>query len=224
MRWDDSARRDRLPGAPADRLPSVLSRRVSRRSLPSPVTVAVAGSVAFAVLATGGCAWGTAPGGASPASHTAPATGDSSAVQASSAPSPEPSVRDLPAATSPAAQPAASADASPRSPVPNSASSRPLANVAVTYSLWDPATASVEVAGYVTDIVESGGTCTLTLTSAGRTVSVTQKATADATTTSCGMLSIPRAKLPGSGALSAVLSYTSSEHAGSAPAVTVEVP
>lgn len=202
----------------------MLSCRASRRSVPLPVAVAVAGSVASAVLVMGGCAWSTAPGGASPAAHATPAAVDSSAVPASSAPSPDPSVRSLPTASSSAPQPTASTPASPRPTVPNVTSSAALATVAVTYSLWDPATASVEVAGYVTDIVEAGGTCTLTLKSAGRTVSVTQKATPDATTTSCGMLSIPRAKLPGSGALSAVLSYTSSEHAGSAPAVTVEVP
>ncbi|HEY4752566.1 MAG TPA: hypothetical protein VIH37_04725, partial [Candidatus Limnocylindrales bacterium] len=117
-----------------------------------------------------------------------------------------------------------SADASPHPATPHVTPPPPAATVAVTYALWDTASVSVEVAGYVADAVESDGTCTLTLTSAGRTVSVTQKASPDATTTSCGMLSVPRAKLPASGAWSAVLGYASSEHAGSSPAVTVEVP
>jgi hypothetical protein len=88
---------------------------------------------------------------------------------------------------------------------------------------WDPKTAAVKAGGYLSPLVESGGTCTLELTKAGRTVTESSRAEPDASTTACGNLAIPRAKLtPGS--WGAVLRYTSPKATGTSAATTVEVP
>ena len=94
--------------------------------------------------------------------------------------------------------------------------------VAVTYSGFNPTAGAVQVGGYVSGVVEDGGTCTLTLTQGGATVAVTARASADATTTTCGALSVPRAKLA-PGTWQALLSYASATHTGRAAPVPVEV-
>jgi hypothetical protein len=94
--------------------------------------------------------------------------------------------------------------------------------VVITYAGQDPDTSAVQVGGYVTDVIEDGGTCTLTLTSGSTTRTASAQAQADASTTDCGGLEVAAAELK-SGTWKAVLSYASPGYQGAAPAVSVAV-
>jgi hypothetical protein len=94
--------------------------------------------------------------------------------------------------------------------------------VVVTYSGYNATAGAVQMGGYVSGVVEDGGTCTLTLTQGGARVAATSRASADATTTTCAELRVPGAKLA-PGTWQAVLSYASATHVGTAAAVPVEV-
>jgi hypothetical protein len=96
-------------------------------------------------------------------------------------------------------------------------------DVVLSFVGWDRTTAAVQAGGYLSPIVESGGTCTLELTKGDRTVSARSSAEPDATTTACGNLSVPRAQLT-AGSWSAVLRYSSPRTRGSSAPTTVEVP
>ena len=95
--------------------------------------------------------------------------------------------------------------------------------ISVTFADWNATTAAVEVDGYLAGIVEDGGTCTLTLTSGGRTATAEVPGTADATTTSCGGASVPGTQLA-PGTWSAVLTYRSATSTGTSEAAEVTVP
>lgn len=92
----------------------------------------------------------------------------------------------------------------------------------MTFAAWQPATASVEVGGYA-DVVEEDGTCTLELSQGSASVSTTSTASPDATTTSCGILTIAGTTLQ-PGPWTAVLRYESPRTAGESPPITIEVP
>jgi hypothetical protein len=94
--------------------------------------------------------------------------------------------------------------------------------VATSYHGWDAAGRAVVVGGYVDGLVESGGTCTLTLTQGQTSLTGTTQAEPDAASTTCGEVAVRDGLTPG--AWQAVLSYSSAAHSGSSPAVTVEVP
>jgi hypothetical protein len=94
--------------------------------------------------------------------------------------------------------------------------------VKVTFHDWNAAQRQVMVGGYVPGLVEDGGTCTLTLTQAGKNVSAKVSATADASSTACGAVTVAGNRL-GAGTWQAVLSYASGAHSGAAPAVAIEV-
>jgi hypothetical protein len=96
-------------------------------------------------------------------------------------------------------------------------------DVVTTYFGWDAGASAVLIGGYVTGVLEDGGTCTATLTQGGRSVTGTSVSSADARTTACAEIQIPGSSL-GSGAWSAVLSYQSPRGTGEAQPVTVEVP
>jgi len=84
--------------------------------------------------------------------------------------------------------------------------------VITTYNDHD--NGNLTVNGYVDGVVESGGTCTLTLKdSAGRTVSSSRPAQPDATTTTCGQSAISLSKLH-AGTWQATLSYSSATSVG----------
>jgi len=120
-------------------------------------------------------------------------------------------------------EPTAVATDAPRdtpAPSPGTAQAEPA--VLITWSGWDDALGGVEVGGYA-DLVESGGTCTLTLTKGGVTASASRPASADVSTTSCGALSVPGSELS-SGTWEAVLTYESPGAAGTSAPVEVEVP
>ena len=94
--------------------------------------------------------------------------------------------------------------------------------VVMTYSGWNAASRRVMAGGYVTGVIEDGGTCTLTLTRNGVRVSAHGPARPDASTTACGGLTVSGGKLT-SGTWKAVLSYASTASAGASSAVDVDV-
>jgi hypothetical protein len=97
-----------------------------------------------------------------------------------------------------------------------------VATVFVTYAGWDASGGGLEVTGFVSGVVEDGGTCRLTATSGGRTAGQESPGVADATTTSCGTLVIPQAELS-PGTWDVVLSYESSRVSGASAPTPVSV-
>jgi len=95
--------------------------------------------------------------------------------------------------------------------------------VQITYSGWDAATQAVEVDGYVADVAESGGTCTLTLTQGGTSVTASVPANREPSVTSCSGARIGRAQLS-PGTWTAVLSYDSATSRGASSPAQVAVP
>lgn len=159
------------------------------------------------------------------------------APPASPTPAATPVDTTAPTATATATPPAPSTPATPTTPTvapaqptatatPSAtatATARPLrpVQVVVTYSGTDAHTGDVGVAGYVGG-VEDGGTCTLTLSSGGTSVTATQAALADVSTTTCGTMTVARAKLH-PGTWTAVLRYRSPLSEGSSAPVSVVV-
>jgi hypothetical protein len=95
--------------------------------------------------------------------------------------------------------------------------------VVLSFVGWDEDTSSVQVGGYVTPVVEDGGTCTVDLTRGDVTVEVSGPAVADATTTVCGGLTVPGDQLS-AGTWEAVLRYESPLTSGASESLPVEVP
>ena len=93
----------------------------------------------------------------------------------------------------------------------------------ITYYGWDDAVGGVEAGGIVMGIVESGGTCTLTLTRGSATVDVSVEAIDNVTSTSCPAMTVPGDRLE-TGSWQATLSYASDGFRGAGDPVEVEVP
>ncbi|MGY2080221.1 hypothetical protein [Modestobacter sp. SYSU DS0657] len=83
-------------------------------------------------------------------------------------------------------------------------------------------TAGVQANGYVVGVVEVDGTCTLTLTRGAVSRTATAPGLADASTTVCGGLEVPRSELA-PGEWEAVLDYSSPTSRGAAAAIAVVV-
>ena len=97
------------------------------------------------------------------------------------------------------------------------------ADVVLTFAHWDAGSASVQVGGYVGGLIEDGGTCTLTLTNGSQSLTVTAAASADASTTICGPLTVPGSQLaPGS--WRTVVTYHSATTTGTSDPAEVTVP
>ena len=96
-------------------------------------------------------------------------------------------------------------------------------DVTVTYADWEDSTDAVEVSGFVSGVVEPGGTCRLTLTRGQRTAVVETPGEPDASTTVCGTLSVPGSELS-EGTWEAVLSYESATSSGASAPADVTVP
>jgi hypothetical protein len=96
-------------------------------------------------------------------------------------------------------------------------------NVMITQAGWGPSGTAVEVSGFVSGVVEDGGTCRVTLTHDGETVTAVKDALADATTTACGVLEVGDVEMA-SGWWQAVLSYESATSAGESAPADVLVP
>ena len=95
--------------------------------------------------------------------------------------------------------------------------------VAVVVTFAGLQAGQVEVAGYVAGVVEPGGTCTVELSGPGGAEATTStEALPDATTTSCGWLSVPSDGMA-AGAWTATLRYDSAAHHATAEPVTLEV-
>lgn len=95
-------------------------------------------------------------------------------------------------------------------------------DVQVTFWGWDDDAQVVEVGGFVSGVVESGGSCLLTLSHDGRTVTVEAEGRPDATTTSCGALTVDGDRLE-PGTWTAVLTYSSATSSGAADEREIEV-
>jgi hypothetical protein len=138
-----------------------------------------------------------------------------------------PSARPTGSATdSPTRTASASAQTSAQNSAQTSATSRPAprrVDVATTYSGWDAATSGVIAGGYVTGVIEAGGTCTLTLTRGGTVATGTSQAVPDARTTSCGEVRVDGGALS-AGQWSGVLSYRSGAATGASAPFAVVVP
>ena len=80
----------------------------------------------------------------------------------------------------------------------------------------------LKINGYVPEIIEADGSCTVTLTKGLETFSTSKTALQNAQNTSCGQLIIPYAELS-PGTWQAVLSYNSSASAGSSIKTEIEV-
>ena len=96
-----------------------------------------------------------------------------------------------------------------------------IANVSITnlQSTSQAATAS----GFVSNVFEDGGNCTLTLTLGNQKITGTSKGIADVNKTTCPEISIPRSSIPQSGQWTAVLSYASSKISGTSDRKTIEI-
>jgi hypothetical protein len=101
---------------------------------------------------------------------------------------------------------------------------RPTAtDVVLSFAVWEDSSQTVEASGYVSPVVEDGGTCTLELTAGSVTRSVDVPAIADATTTVCPGLAVPGDELsPGVWTLR--LRYSSATTEGTSEPLDVEVP
>ncbi len=73
----------------------------------------------------------------------------------------------------------------------------------------------ITVNAYVGNVFEDGGTCSLTATKNGNTVSKTSQAFANATTTDCAPLRLERASFNEAGEWNFIIKYTSSSSQGS---------
>lgn len=97
------------------------------------------------------------------------------------------------------------------------------AEVVLTRAGWDEGTGAVQAAGYVSPVVEDGGTCTLELSRGGSTRTAEAAAEPDATTTICAGLTVPGGQLS-AGEWTAVLRYRSPGVEASSEPLVVEVP
>jgi hypothetical protein len=95
-------------------------------------------------------------------------------------------------------------------------------DVVVTYADWDASSGVLEVSGFVSGAVEEDGTCRVTARSEGRTATAERVGIADATTTSCGTLVIPRSDVS-PGTWDVVLSYESPTSSGRSTSNSVSV-
>lgn len=95
------------------------------------------------------------------------------------------------------------------------------AAVFLTFGSYSPSV-GIEVAGYVADRVEAGGTCELTLTRGRQVLDASGPAVPDARTTVC-TVTVPGEQVT-AGTWEAVLSYRSQHAAGSSEPLLVEVP
>ena len=95
--------------------------------------------------------------------------------------------------------------------------------VTVTFAGWNESSGEVQVDGFVTGAVGDDGTCTLSLTKDGRTVTGSAPAVANGSMTACGGLAVPGGQVS-AGTWQAVLGYRSADHSGTSDGWDVEVP
>lgn len=188
-----------------------------RRSRLVIVTFTAAALVALVVLIVKYGPLATAPS-ATPSDVTSSST--PSAVVSSD---PTPTVSAAPSGpVTPTASESPSATVTAAAPAPSATTDRRKVDVVVTYVDWSATDSVVEAGAYAT-VVEEPGSCTLKLTSGGRSVTGSITALTDASTMSCGGLTVPRDKLS-SGTWTAVVIYESATSVGTSAPVEVVVP
>jgi hypothetical protein len=179
-------------------------RRRSRRIVP--ILIVVAAAVAAAAYFVAPRLMGTTASDGSPAGTGSGdvAAGGTGAAASTSAPytiEPEPT------------------KVATDTPVPTSAGKD--VQVVLTYAGFDATAGTVQANGLVAGVIEDGGTCTLTLTRGSDVVTARSTASADATTTTCGLLETGTGLAAGT--WQAVLSYTSDDAAGTSQSMAVTV-
>lgn len=129
----------------------------------------------------------------------------------------------VPPATTPTRSPAVAGALPSSRPSSSGAPGAALRTVSVTTTIsgWDASSRTAKVAGYA-NVVEQGGTCTLSLTAGGTVVTATTTAHPDASTTSCGLILASDPRLT-PGPWTATLTYTSSTSTGKSTPLTIEV-
>ncbi|MCU1475685.1 MAG: hypothetical protein JWQ64_378 [Subtercola sp.] len=127
----------------------------------------------------------------------------------------------------PSATPTATVTPTPTpTPIPTSTAVPPAPGAVVpfiTSASWDAADGGISVSAFVPEIVESGGTCTITATSGAATATASFPANASATTTDCGSNTLASSTLT-TGAWNVVVSYSSPASSGASAVTVVEVP
>lgn len=106
----------------------------------------------------------------------------------------------------------------------NSTSSNPSNPVSVTISYVAPTSVGIEAGGYISNILENDGTCTLTLTRGSYSVSATSTGIVDVNKTTCPQIRISNDKIPERGEWSAVLGYSSGKNKGFSDSQKVVIP
>jgi hypothetical protein len=122
--------------------------------------------------------------------------------------------------TSSSAQATESASPAP-TPTPTVAMKK--AQISVLDSGVDTAGNVIFAVAEVTNVVEDGGTCTLTFIGAGKSKTVSGKAESNATDTQCHPLELSLVGLP-KGAGLITITYSSSTHTGTSQATAVTIP
>lgn len=82
---------------------------------------------------------------------------------------------------------------------------------------------NVEVSSYVPNIVENGGTCTLTATLGSATVTKTVTAVANAQDTNCPLFQVPVSQFSPKGTWTVSVHYSSSHYSGTSATKTISV-
>ncbi|OIQ93355.1 hypothetical protein GALL_246850 [mine drainage metagenome] len=138
--------------------------------------------------------------------------------------SPSSSAAAVPSAPTSSTRPPAPVSPSASAPtgVPSPSPGRHPIDVVLTYVDWSASTGVVEAGAYAA-VVENAGLCTLTLTSGGSSVTTSVAALTNASTMSCGGLTVPRDRLA-SGSWTAVIKYESATSVGSSAPAKVVVP
>lgn len=190
-----------------------------KRALPALATVVIAALAALAVvLLTRGDA------SAEPARAEAPgATSDAPApsTPAESTPSASPSAAPSSTEPSPADSAAPAPVTTSSSPAPKPKATKVV--VTVAYHGWSWIDEIAQVGGLVEGVKKKGGTCTVTMTRDGRSVTGTASATTDEKGgVVCEAVTVDSAEL-NAGMWKAVLSYTGAATTGSSAAVDIEV-
>lgn len=153
-----------------------------------------------------------------------PAPGAAAAPTSSSSTPAAPTVSaSTPASTSSAAPVEPVEPTEPPPPPVDPAPGDPLAGttLTVTFSGYDAAAGALVMGGYV-DVVLSGGSCTVSATKGGTTLTGTSTAVPDASTTSCGTVPVSGDGLT-SGTWSATLTFSTATGSVAAAPVTIEV-
>jgi hypothetical protein len=177
------------------------------RALIGPLTVRQLGAVLGVgpMLALAGCAPDEAVSGAS-----------DSPMPTTSA------VTSTPQSTETASPTVTAPSETPSSTVTSTGSARKEVGVVVTYAQFNSAALQGEVAAFAQSFEPSGAVCRLELTNGDLTRVVERVATAGASTTDCGLLTIPAAELP-AGAWTGVIRFEAPTSRGQSTPFPIQV-